>query len=584
LLDRLEVSSGSKTSICILDAGINYDNPLLKEFSGQEYSEQWVDEWSEYETYHLTKSDYLYHGSLQAGIAGYGDLMDALTSDREVSIRYKLESARILPPRGDNPPELYGRVTTDTALKHEIRRPDFNRVYSLGITSDHKDIGIVGGQPSSWSSALDVFAFGAMENSPRLIIVSAGNNRSQAADLDVWDLVELEKIEDPAQSWNALTIGAYTQLVEPQDDDLDGWTPISVEGQVSPFSTSSSIWEWSKQAPLKPDIVFEGGNKLRSPQRTEVTNADGVSLLTTSGRSETRLYGITNGTSAACALASKMAAELMVEYPDYWPETVRGLMVHSASWTDAMKSRYSELRETHSPGRAKESLLRSVGYGVPNLDRARYSAENALTLIAQKTIKPFAQSAPGREPVFNEMHLYELPWPTEVLQDLPPETTVKVRVTLSYFIEPNPSRRGFANRYSYQSHALRFDMKRPGESLRNFRSAINQAIRKEEYDLSEESIDKYPGRKGDGSGWFLGPSLRTKGTLHQDIWVGSAIELTDCDHIAVFPITGWWKYKTSQERWLNEVRYSLIVSIETEHEEAQIYTAVENLIQTEVEV
>jgi hypothetical protein len=29
-----------------------------------------------------------------------------------------------------------------------------------------------------------------------------------------------------------------------------------------------------------------------------------------------------------------MAAELRTMYPNYWVETVRGLMVHSADWTD----------------------------------------------------------------------------------------------------------------------------------------------------------------------------------------------------------------------------------------------------------
>ena len=38
-----------------------------------------------------------------------------------------------------------------------------------------------------------------------------------------------------------------------------------------------------------------------------------------------------------------------------------------------------------------------------------------------------------------------------------------MRVTLSYFIEPNPSQRG-NSRYRYQSHGLRFDVKRPTET------------------------------------------------------------------------------------------------------------------------
>jgi hypothetical protein len=35
------------------------------------------------------------------------------------------------------------------------------------------------------------------------------------------------------------------------------------------------------------------------------------------------------------------------------------------------------------------NLVRTFGYGVPDLDRALYSQESALTYIAQETIQPF---------------------------------------------------------------------------------------------------------------------------------------------------------------------------------------------------
>ncbi len=50
-----------------------------------------------------------------------------------------------------------------------------------------------------------------------------------------------------------------------------------------------------------------------------------------------------------------------------------------------------------------------------------------------------------------------------------------MRVTLSYFIEPNPSERGFSARYRYESHGLRYDVKRPAESGADFRARIKRA-------------------------------------------------------------------------------------------------------------
>ena len=44
-------------------------------------------------------------------------------------------------------------------------------------------------------------------------------------------------------------------------------------------------------------------------------------------------------TSAAVALAAQLATKTVARYPEFAPETVRGLMVHSARWSDAMISR-----------------------------------------------------------------------------------------------------------------------------------------------------------------------------------------------------------------------------------------------------
>ena len=80
-----------------------------------------------------------------------------------------------------------------------------------------------------------------------------------------------------------------------------------------------------------------------------------------------------------------------------------------------------------------------------------------------------------------EMHLHSLPWPQEALMNLG-ETPVEMRVTLSYFIEPSPGivERGAGGRYRYESHGLRFDVKRPEEKPDDFRARINQRVRDEE--------------------------------------------------------------------------------------------------------
>jgi hypothetical protein len=573
IVNRVSISPEAETSVLILDSGINYDNPLLQPYCNSDLAETWKPEWPKYDLY-SAGMPFQPHGSLQAGIAAYGDLLEVALSNELIESSFVLESARILPPRGANDPKLYGDITLGTLSKLEIHRPNFKRVYSLAITTEPE---YLGGQPSSWSAQIDDAAFNLDEDLSRLFVISTGNNREVNELTDHWIQAELSQIEDPAQSWNALTVGAYTERMTVDEDGFEGWSALAESGDLSPAARTSRNWGWVRQAPYKPEIVAEGGNRLISPDATEVSDADCVSLLTTSGRSTIQLFETNKDSSAATALVSNYAAQLMAQYPSLWPETIRGLLVHSARWTTKMSERYGVLLAEHSAKVAKETMLRAVGYGVPNLERAIHSIKNELTMVSENTIRPFIKkpgATPSDDPKLNQMQLYQLPWPSDVLRALPTELDVKLKVTLSYFIEPNPSRRGFKKRYSYQSHALRFEVIKPGQHVDNFKAQVNALMVDDDYDRPE----------GDNSGWTFGSSLRKRGSIHSDVWIGSAQDLADMHTIAICPVGGWWKYRTGMDRWQNDVRYSLLISLEVPDTELDIYSEVETIIENQVMV
>jgi hypothetical protein len=565
LRERLQLADNISVAVSILDTGINYHHPLLSQVCNSNRSAVFNPNWSHFDVRNP-------HGSLQAGLVSFGDLQACLLSNDPIIINYLIESGRILPPNGSNDPELYGYITLDTAYKLEIIRPDLKRVYALAITAESQE----GGLPSSWSAEIDLFSSGFLDGLQRLFVVSAGNNREPLfPTVDYWDQVHLAEIEDPAQSWNALTVGAYTEKTTNDDPTFKGWSPFACAGDISPASRSSVNWQWKKMAPYKPEVVAEGGNRLLSPDHTSVTNADTVSLLTTSGNTTGQLFESTGDTSAASALVARQAAILMAEYPDYWPETIKGLLVHSAVWTDRMRQRYRFLLSQHTATVAKDTMLRTVGYGVTNLERALYSANHELTLIAQNQIRPFTRGKNTTDdPRLNEMHLYGLPWPKQALAALPFGLEVQLKITLSYFIEPNPSRKGDRGRFSYPSHGLRFTVIRPDQSLENFNASVNVLAQ----------TDDYNGPEGDSRGWMFGPKLRNKGSIHTDIWSGSAADLALMNTIAVYPVGGWWKFKAGEDRYQNNVPYSLIVSIETPDENIDIYSIIENMINTEIPI
>jgi len=102
---------------------------------------------------------------------------------------------------------------------------------------------------------------------------------------------------------------------------------------------------------------------------------------------------------------------------------------------------------------------------------------NDATIVAEDRLRPFRKDSTGAKT--QHMNLHNLPWPHDELQALG-EADVQLRITLSYFVEPNPGERGWQRRHRYQSHNLRFALKRSDEELVHFRARINRAVTREE--------------------------------------------------------------------------------------------------------
>jgi hypothetical protein len=393
------------------------------------------------------------------------------------------------------------------------------------------------------------------------MIVSAGNADGRYY-LDYPHSNMTDGIHDPGQSWNALCVGAYTQKVT-LDPPNPAYQALAAVGGLSPYSTTSLSWQRNLW-PLKPDVVFEGGNLAK-----DVYGAYGhtsLQLLTTSHLPQNRLFSTTWATSAASALAARMAAQISSTYPALWPETVRALIVHSAEWTERMKADFLS-------GESKaeyEALVRTCGFGVPDVGRALWSATNSLTLIVEDVLQPFMRQG-SKPPTARDMHLHLLPWPQQELLDLG-NAEVEMRVTLSYFVEPNPgvAERGIKGRYRYESHGLRFEVSRPGEDATDFRHRINKRAREEDENL-------YMGSASDQR-WLIGTRARHKGSLHSDIWRGTASDLSSLGMLGIYPAPGWWKALVKQRRFNDSVRYSLIVSIKTQQTDVDLYNAVDTAI------
>lgn len=563
LLDRCNVNTTSLSSVCILDTGVNNSHPLLQPLLSDEDCQAFDTEWG--------TDDHDKHGTLMAGIVAYGDLAESLESTEQIELTHRIESVKILPPPPEqNAPNLWGYITSQAISRAEIQAPYRNRSFCMAISAQNT---MHRGRPSSWSAQLDQSSSGADDDTYRLIIVSAGNTSTDIPDAaNNYPNVQLtDSVHDPAQSWNTVAVGAYTELDQITDATLKEYSPVAPKYGLSPFSTTSLTWE-ENTWPIKPELVLEGGN-LASDGLGFATECDDLSLLSTHYEQTQAHFSTFSMTSAATAKLSWMAGKLRALNPDYWPETIRALLIHSAEWSDTMKQQFM----TDETKTSYKRLLSICGYGVPDLQRAMYSSQNSLTLVAQSELQPFDKKAKGKSGYrTRDMHFYELPWPKDVLLSLPDETPVEMRITLSYFVEPGPGEIGWQDRYRYASHGLRFELNSPGEERAAFIKRINRAAR-------DEDEDK-PGTKAPSDHWLLGSQARNRGSIHSDIWQGTSADLADSNLIAISPTIGWWRERQYLGRWNKKARYSLIVSISTPDESVDVYTPVATQIQVPVAI
>ena len=77
---------------------------------------------------------------------------------------------------------------------------------------------------------------------------------------------------------------------------------------------------------------------------------------------------------------------------------------------------------------------------------------------------------------------------------------------------------------------------------------------------------------------------RASGSLHSDIWDGTAADLAERGAIAVYPVTGWWKERKTRDHSDRGARYALVVSIETPGQDVDIWTPVAQQIGIEVAI
>jgi Subtilase family len=484
------------------------------------------------------------HGTQMAGVALHGstvgDAIDSGTTEaphwlQAIKVNTSESNSGDEHARATWPPMTIAAVEQAEAAPVKVGR----RVFAMAVTAEKDPL-----VPTTWSQAIEQIAYN--NGNGRVFCISAGNADSGNVNvLNGYPQLNLvQPMQDPAQAWNALTIGAFTQLDQlPTDDRYKAYSPVAPRGGISPHSSSRPLD--ATRVPNKPEIVLEGGNvafdgMLPDPTVTTLTT------LTTGHRPNRPLAAIW-ATSGATAHAAQLAASVWKADPTLRPETVRGLIVHAASWTEQMETHFESL----------DDRMRICGYGVPDPNFSKWCARERATVIIEdsmpnavmvdkprKTPPKRATTPPTRPEPERIAKFFRLPLDQETL--LANDEEVELRVTLSYFAEVQTYRRR-----AYRGLDLRWDMQGPQESEDQFRRRINKKLRTPGAEQTKTKTFK----------WHIGPTRREEGTVQSDRWTGKASLLAGPKLIAVMPNGGWWdQYLGFRTK---ELPFSLIVTVRT---------------------
>ena len=257
LAGRIKAAEPDAAAVCVLDTGLMSAHPLLHASVDRALSALDGE----------GPGDQAGHGTAMAGLALFRDLDRDLIAKGVVALRHRIESVKVLRSNHDttNVPEMYPTITATAiaaAEADQVRR----RAFSMAVTVDGSDGS--DGHPTSYSAAFDALAFGTDiarsddgiellgqpdPHAARLFVLSAGNVPADQWTTDHLALSDVAPVQNPAQAWNALTVGAYTEKVTPPTAELfRGWATVATTGELSPFSRTSMTF--GRGWPIKPDI------------------------------------------------------------------------------------------------------------------------------------------------------------------------------------------------------------------------------------------------------------------------------------------------------------------------------------------
>jgi hypothetical protein len=556
-------------AVCVIDSGIQEHHRLLAPAIDRESSRCFLPGVPADRV-----GDYVRpggHGTRVAGAVLYGD---TIPHAGDYPLPFWVQNARVLNDDLIMPRELFPPAVLREVVERYNDGPRRTRVFNHSINGRtacrlrHM---------SAWAAEIDALS----ERRDILVVQSAGNlsldapapfhgvRSHLAAGRDYPGYLDEGscRVANPAQSLQALTVGsvAYGAFEDA------GWRSFASErGQPSAFSRAGlGIWDV-----IKPEVVEFGGDNLRDggsppgfstpsharPCYPELVRSTMYPPGPAAGRDAV-------GTSFAAPKVARIAARLQDLLPEENCLLYRALIVQSARWP--------EWTRAAAPAE-RLAVLRRIGFGLADLDRATTNTDHRTTLIAAKDPKEPGQDLRIKA---RECHLFQVPIP-EAVRRPGGEFDILIEVTLSYAARPRRTRRTLRH---YLSTWVDWKSSNLGEPLERFQA---RALKDHAHAPTLEEGTTLPWTLRERSDWgHVRGVTRSAGTVQKDWAVVKSNQLPEHFCLAVVGHEGW---STDPD---STARYALAVSFEAVNRDVTVYepirVAVERLraeIETVAEV
>ena len=548
----LEAPDRNAPRVCMIDSGIQELHPKLRAAIDSNYSKSWVPGEVDMTADRVRGGG---HGTRVAGAILYPRGVPHTGHQQAICW---IQNARILDGSNQLPKKLFPPEVLEEIVEfyhHHTRTRIFNHSVA-GISPCRTQ------SMTPWAAAIDKLAW----ERDVLFIVAAGNIEANASfvtrpsisahiqagrSYPDYLLSPSARVANPAQSFQALTVGSISHSSY-QNPPLKS---IAEADYPSSFSCSGlGIWDT-----IKPEVVEYGGDYvIDSPTSPSFTKPEPVcpELVRSTLYGGKAVSADAVGTSFATPKVTHIAATLAVAFPQESTLLYRALIVQSA-------------RLPHWTNESVEKLyqgIRTMGYGIPNLERALGNSPNRVTLTTQ-----------GNECIrARQARVYQVEIP-EVLLRQGEGFDILIEITLSYVAEPRRTRR---HRRKYLSTWLDWTCSKKGEDPQKF---LDRVLK--EYNAVPEDADEGEGlfrwtlgkrqfrpngddqRKPKGIDGIVKEISRSMGTVQKDWAKVQSYDLREGFCIAVVGHGGWNKNPEAT------VPYSLVVSFEAVNSEILIYDA-----------